>query len=178
VIGIQRSPPDRCLGHIHLPFAPYSVPQLLSIIEFRLKSYHPESPCDPSVASSPLTEQQQNQFLALARESIHFLTFRTHQVTDIWAILTSLWEKYYYSSANETKLTSRFLETEIGVLFRQPTFHTREISRTLHQRKESLNLKRNLSIRSTDSAESRTSSSLPALTQATSVKMNMNTCMT
>jgi hypothetical protein len=183
VIGIQRCPPDRCLGHIHLPFAPYSIAQLLSIIEFRLEDYHPESRCNAhgELLSSltPLTEQQKNQFRTLTREAIHFITFRTHEVNDIWAILTSLWEKYYHFSLNETKLTSKFLESEIGSIFRQPTFHTKEMPRPQQRRDSSQsNLKRNISIRSTDSTESSVSSIRPSLIQALPGNMNMNTCKT
>lgn len=181
MIGIQRSPPDRCLGHIHLPFTPYSTSQLLLIIESRLENYKPPLPL-PLPAPSPhstassgpiMTESQKNQFLSLARESIHFIIFRTHDINEIWAILTSLWEKYYVSSSsNEIKLSTKFLETEIGSILRQPTIHITDSvgnSQQLQslQRKDSINLKRNLSILSTDSSDSshslfRTSSIQPS----------------
>jgi hypothetical protein len=196
VIGIQRSPPDRCLGHIHLPFTPYTIPQLLSIIEGRLATYQPSfasssdlNSSGPSSSTLTLTPQQTNQFLSLARDSIHHITFRTHEIEEIWATLTTLWEKHFRLppppstvavavtvTGDLNKFSSKFLETEIGIIFKGLAIHTVESSANSHtnrQRKDGISLKRSLSTRSNDST---TSDSNRSTATGASLSINMNTC--
>jgi hypothetical protein len=186
VIGIQRSPPDRCLGHIHLPFSPYTIPQLLSIIEGRLTTYQPvfaSFDLNPTPTDAPmlLTPHQRNQFLSLARDSIHFITFRTHEIDEIWATVTSLWEKHSRLSRETTedfpKLSSKYLEAEIGLIFKGLAIHTLEapsVGQTNRQRKDPNGLKRSLSTRSNDSIASDSNAS--SLFRSPAVSINMNTC--
>lgn len=124
-----------------------------------------------------MTEQQKQQFLTLTRDAIHFITFRSHNIDEIWATLTSLWEKYYTS--NEIKLSPKFLEIEISSIFRQPTFHTLDVSLIPKDSTTSSSsgtiLKRNLSVHSNDSMDSNVSSMMKPSLNFNSV-INQNTC--
>lgn len=129
-----------------------------------------------------LKQEGKNHFLSLTRESLPHITFRTRSIDEIWAIMTSLWEKYSLPSDGSTLQlpSSKALETQISLLFQQFTFSSIDTSKLCDNSKPKRNLKRSFSIQSTidSSLESPalTSSNLTTPTTIPSNTINLNTC--
>lgn len=107
VIGITRTLPRLSQASVPLYLYPYTDTQLLTILEYRARSYRyqhrgttsgPKSNSQQQHSLLSLSDSDDNvhAFTSICSQALPLLSIRTRHVDEIWAYITAVWEKQFH----------------------------------------------------------------------------------